>query len=302
MSKTIAQEAWKTTLSMLAKRFPQLYIKPEEGASQSELYRSIIRKGYRYEGSLSHFIGSSQDSLTLEQTPVGEVTVVFLAKRADFECFYRIIACRCEPVEVPVTMGASYISGINDWSKIHAHMTAYQENGGEDYKGEFARFTAVPSNYKETLVLLSDGAYSAVSAEHTPYDGETWLRLSREIRKYHELTHFICRRLCPEKKYPIWDELLADCMGLVFATGEYSIPLAQRFLGIENGVYIGGRLENYTDGTPSDEMVRRVVTAIDALSRCCIAERTGGKERYALMESLEHQAEEICPKLTNLDI
>jgi hypothetical protein len=120
----------RSTLSMLAERFPQLYLKPEAGVSQSELYRSIIRKGYRYEGCLSHFTGSAQDSITREQTPVGEVTVVFLAERADFECFYRIMACRCEPVEVPATMGASYISGINDWSKIHAHMDAYRENGG----------------------------------------------------------------------------------------------------------------------------------------------------------------------------
>lgn len=283
---------------MLAKRFPQLYLKPETGVSQSELYRSIIRKGYRYEGSLPHFIGSTQDSITVEQTPVGEVTVVFLAERADFECFYRIMACRCEPVEIPATMGASYINGVNDWSKIHAHMDAYRENGGEDSKGEFARFTATPSNYKEALLLLSNGPYSAVPAERTPYDAETWLRLSREIRKYHELTHFICRRLFPEKKYPIWDELLADCMGLMFATGEYSIPLAQCILGIENGAYVGGRLENYTDGVPDDELVRQVITATDSLSHWCNTERAKGKEWYLLMEALERQAEEICPELT----
>jgi hypothetical protein len=285
---------------MLAKRFPQLYVKPEKGASQSELYRSIVRKGYHYEGSLSHFTGSADDRLTLEQTPAGEVTVVFLADRADFECFFRIMACRCEPVEVPATMGGSCISGINDWSKIHAHMEAYREGGGEDPSGEFARFTAVPSNYRERILLLSEGPYSAVPAERTPYDSETWLRLSREIRRYHELTHFVCRKLFPEKKNPIWDELLADCMGLLFATGEYSVPLAQTILGIENGGYVGGRLENYTGGAPDCEIVRRVTAVMDRLSRVCGAERAAGNEGYALMETLERRAEEICPELADL--
>ncbi|MDO4528190.1 MAG: hypothetical protein Q4C03_05345 [bacterium] len=287
-------------IETLAERFPQLYLKPGTGVSKSDLYRSIIRKGYRYEGDLSHFTGTVRDSLTLEQTPAGNVMIVFLAERADFECFYRIMACRCEPVDVPVTMGACCISGINDWSKIFAHMAAYRESGGDDSSGEFARFTATPLNYKETMILLSDGPYSAVLAKYTPYDSQTWRCISLEIRKYHELTHFICRNLFPKKKYPIWDELLADCMGLLFATGEYSIQLAQAFLGIENGVYIGGRLENYTDGLPSDETVNRVMVAIDKLSHCCNVERSKGNEGYVMLEKIESRAEEICPELTNM--
>lgn len=289
-----------TVVETLAKRFPQLYLKPETGVSGSDLYRAIVRKGYRYQGSLSHFTGSADDRLTLEQTPAGEVTAVLLAHRADFECFYRIMACRCEPVEVPATMGGSCISGINDWSRIHDHMAAYRENGGDDPSGEFARFTAVPANYKQTLLVLSGGPYSAVAAERTPYDGETWLRISRKIRKYHELTHFVCRSLFPEKKHPIWDELLADCMGLIFATGEYNVPLAQAFLGIADGAYVGGRLENYTGGEPDAETLRQVTAAMDTLAQRCRTEQAMGKEGYALLEALERQAPEIYPALGNL--
>ena len=32
-----------TVIEMLAKRFPQLYVKLETGVSQSELYRAIVR-------------------------------------------------------------------------------------------------------------------------------------------------------------------------------------------------------------------------------------------------------------------
>ena len=123
-----------SVLTELAEHFPQLYLKPETGISQSEIYRAIVRRGEQYKGDLSHFIGSPDDSLTIESTPAGEVSVVFLKQRSDFECFYRIMAARCEPIPIPPSVGATYIGGINDWSKIKAHMEEYCRMGGEDTK------------------------------------------------------------------------------------------------------------------------------------------------------------------------
>ena len=79
-------------ISELAKRFTQLYIKPEKGASQSELYRGIVRRGEKYSGELTHFIGSDEDSLTKAHTPAGTVELIYLKNREDFECFYQIMA------------------------------------------------------------------------------------------------------------------------------------------------------------------------------------------------------------------
>ena len=123
-----------SVLTELAEHFPQLYLKPETGISQSEIYRAIVRRGEQYKGDLSHFIGSPDDSLTIESTPAGEVSVVFLKQRSDFECFYRIMAARCEPIPIPPSVGATYIGGIHDWSKIKAHMEEYCRMGGEDTK------------------------------------------------------------------------------------------------------------------------------------------------------------------------
>ena len=103
-----------SVISDLAKRFPQLYIEPKEGASQSELYRGIVRRGEQYSGELTHFTGSDEDSLTIAKTPAGTVEMIFLKNRGDFECFYRIMAEKCEPVPVLRSVGASYIGGIND--------------------------------------------------------------------------------------------------------------------------------------------------------------------------------------------
>ncbi len=280
-------------LEQLAERFPQLYIPPAEGASQGELYRAVTRRGERHTGSLRHFIGSEEDSLTTEHTPAGEAEILFLKNRVDFECCCRIMAHRCEPVTIPETMGATYIGGINDWSRIHAHMEAYCANGGTDYNGEFARFTAVRENYKTALIILSEGAYSGLPAEKTPYAAEEWLRLSREIRKYHELTHFVCRRLLPDKKYPVWDELLADHLGLLLAVGVYDKTLALAFLGIENGRYTGGRLKNYLDAQPDAHIVSRVLSAADRLEECSDRLRAEGLSGYELAVELEKKAEEL---------
>jgi hypothetical protein len=144
------------------------------------------------------------------------------------------------------------------------------------------------------MILLSDGPYSAVPASHTPYSQEEWRSISRQIRKYHELTHFICRRQFPEKKHPLWDEILADCMGLLFATGKYDLTLAQAFLGIQNGVYIGGRLENYLDAPVDAQTTAWVTNVMQTLSRRCETEQKAGNAGFALLEILEREAESIC--------
>ncbi len=255
-----------SVISELAKRFPQLCIKPEKDASQSELYRGIVRRGEQYSGSLSHFTGSDEDSLTIEETPAGNVETIFLKNREDFECFYQIMAEKCEPVPVLRSVGASYIGGINDWSKIHAHMEEYEKNGGTDTDSEFKRFTADKANYKTSIILLSDGFYSNISYGNTPYGEEEWRGISLEIRKYHELTHFVCRHFFPGNIKPIWDELLADFYGLLCATGTYDTVLALKFLGIEDGKYISGRLERYVEGQISGELVGEIVELTELLT------------------------------------
>lgn len=286
-----------TALEILAKKYPQLYLAPKEGMSQNPLYRAIVRKGMEYQGDLSHFTGSPEDSFSGEVTPVGEVVVVFLKHRSDFECFYRILAYKCEPVPVPSTTGAAFISGFTDWSKIRQHMAAYAAAGRTDTHEEFKRFTADPANFKGSLLLLSEGPYSALPAETTAYTHPEWLDISLKIRRYHELTHFVCRKTFPDQKYPVWDELLADCMGLLAATGEYDVSLAQAFLGIRSGSYVGGRLENYLPEFPDTDIVRHTTDAIYALQEECASFRKTNDDLYALMLHLQENAERLCNPL-----
>ena len=285
-----------SVISKLAERFPQLYLKPAKGVSQSELYRSIIRRGEQYTGDLSHFRGSDEDSITIARTPAGSVEMVFLKNREDFECFYRIMVEKCEPVPIPRSVGASYIGGINDWSKIHHHMDKYEKNGGTDTHNEFSRFTADKSNYKTSIILLSDGYYSNIGFEDTPYGNEEWMRISLEIRKYHELTHFVCRHLFPENINPIWDELLADFYGLLCAIGKYDKQLAFKFLGIRNGQYISGRLEHYVQGQISEDFVSEIVGLTDLLIDFVPIEFSREDDNFGTVISIQNKSKEFLKK------
>ncbi|MBQ7586426.1 MAG: hypothetical protein IJT37_00180 [Lachnospiraceae bacterium] len=48
-------------------------------------------------------------------------------------------------------------------------------------------------NFKDSLIILSVGPYSAVQAAKLGLSDDEWISLSDKIRRYHECTHFVCR-------------------------------------------------------------------------------------------------------------
>ncbi|MBQ9504716.1 MAG: hypothetical protein IJU93_06865, partial [Lachnospiraceae bacterium] len=116
----------------------------------------------------------------------------------------------------------------------------------------------------------------------------------------HECTHFVCRRLYREKIEPIWDELAADGVGLYAAFGKYDIRLAELFLGIEDGRYVGGRLENYLDKAADTEEAREESLRKLALKTQGVLPRlkalidgNAGADIYDMIILLEEQQEKI---------
>ena len=148
---------------------------------------------------------------------------------------------------------------IPDGSVLEAHLLSEDEEeylraGGseEGLIEEFKRFTSDKKNYTDALIILSTGPYSAVPA------AEAGL----------ECTHFICRRLFREKIDAVWDELVADAVGLVAAFGRYDVDLASRFLGIREGVYTGGRLEIYKGEAGPEALAGKVYRTMLHLDQC----------------------------------
>lgn len=280
-------------LPALARNYPQLYLVP--GTDGEAAYENIVLRGQDAPShSLSHFIGHRDDSLTTEETPAGTVPVITLRQRADFELFLQIMAHRCRPVSIPRTQGASILDGVINWTKIRAHKVEFIRAGGAeaDWDAEFRRFTAEKANYKDALIVLSAGPYSAVDAEKVGLSETEWLSASLAIRKAHECTHFICRRLFPDKKDAVWDELTADAVGIYAAFGRFDPAMEETFLGIDGGCYTGGRLENYLDGEENrqarlDALARKIHKILCRFEK--ITESCGGIEPYDLAIRLEEE-------------
>ena len=232
-----------TIIETLADTYRQLYVAPQPGGR--EKYSAIVGEGRDPEThDLSHFITSDEDSLTVEETPAGSVTVITLGMREDFVTFIRIMAKRCELADIPDTQGASTLDGVINWRKIERHREEYTAS---DWDEEFRRFTSDRNNFKDVLIVLSVGPYSAIPATRLDIPADEWITLSGKIRRFHECTHFICRKLYPDKIDAVWDELVADAVGIYGAFGRFDAGMEKMFLGIEGNTYTGGRLENYTE-------------------------------------------------------
>ena len=266
---TQKQDEKKSVFSILAEDYPLLYLNPDE--DDTECYRRVVLRGEEPAGkSLGHYRGSAADRLDKAETPVGPVRVVTLGNRGDFERVVRgLMAAKEGPeTKIPESQGAAMLYVFN-WRRIHTHLASFP---AELQDGEFRRFISVKSNYLDMLVVLSRGPYSHVSAETAGFQEKEWLEYSDTIRRYHELTHVVCRRMYPENIDPLRDELIADAVGLAAAFGRFDPELEKLFLGISGERYTGGRLGNYT-GEP-DRMAARICEGIR-----CVEELAGAQEQ-----------------------
>ena len=253
-------------LTRLSRRYPQLLLPISDETKTGEAYKNAVLRGEELTGT-PDFTLSERDSFEVSETPAGSVEVLTLSERADFEHCIRALARRCENAVIPPSMGASTISGLINWEKIRAHKEEYLLSGGDDWNREFASFTGDSRNYRDTVIVLSRGPYSALSPEEAGFEAEEWLSVSHEIRKYHELAHFVSRRLFPENKDAVRDEVLADMNGIIAALGHYDGILAGKFLGIRDGKYFpGGRLRNYAAPEELPEAAERAGHMIRVLS------------------------------------
>ena len=257
-----------SVLGYLAEEYPQLYLNPD--TDTREVYRRVVLRGEEpVTKSLSHYRGDPADRKEIVDTPAGQVRVVTLGNRQDFELVLRgLMAAKDGPLTpIPESQGAAMLTVFN-WPRIHAHLAVFPE---EERAVELKRFTAVRENYIDTLVVLSRGPYSHVDAVTVGETDAEWLDHSDTIRRFHELSHVICRRLYPGDIAPIRDELVADAVGLIAAYGQFDLLLEQRFLGVQGGRYVGGRLGNYTDNpdtlaSQASSALERIKAKTDTLS------------------------------------
>ena len=123
MKKFYGREA----LENLADIYRQIYIDPA-AENALEQYEAVVKRGLDPDKrSLSHFISDTRDTNEMVQTPAGEVRVITLYERADFEILLNILGNRCRIKEIPKTQGASNLNGLINWRKIEPHMHEFKE-------------------------------------------------------------------------------------------------------------------------------------------------------------------------------
>ena len=249
-----------SVVKALAEEYPQLYLDPDK--DKQDAYKNVVLRGVMpEEKKLEHYSGDEADSNVIADTPAGQVRVVTIGNRKDFELVVRgLMAAKNGPSEdVPASQGAAMFTVFN-WPRINRHLERFPK---EEQSAEFKRFTSAKENYIDMLIVLSRGPYSNIDAAITGYGEDKWLELSDTIRRFHELTHVICRRKYPEDVNAVRDELVADAVGLYAAFGSFDVEIEKMFLGITDEQYTGGRLGNYTD--EPEKITKNVCCTLDQI-------------------------------------
>ena len=274
-------------LEILSRRYPQLLFPLGYDTKDTPEYRNAVGRGVPYHGKLA-FTLSEKDRLMTAETPAGKAEMLLLDDRQDFERCVCALAYRCEPREIPASMGAVTVGGLINWEKIRRYLREYAANNGKDPDAAFRLFTADINNYTDRIILLSSGWYSAVAPETVGLPAEEWREKSVVIRQYHELTHFVCRTIYPDDIDVVRDEILADMIGIMAAFGDYDDRLARMFLGIEGDRYCGGRLENYVKRR---EPAEAVTFANDLIARLKEKTRSRTDDLFLFLQTVFAESE-----------
>ncbi|MCF2147149.1 hypothetical protein IQ276_011960 [Desmonostoc muscorum LEGE 12446] len=256
----------------LKQRLVQLRFPIEEGISQTEAYLSATRRGATTDGmpEATGLVLQQPEKLQLilHQSLAGIIPVLLPGNREDFLSLVQALTKRNEPQPVPNSMGACIISGFNNWDRIRQYRQKWEaENFARseiNWAKEFQRLIPQKQLYQDKFVILSDGAYSNVSASDMGLEESQWQQLSLTIRLEHECTHYFTRRLFNSMRNNILDELIADYRGIVAARGYYRADWCLRFLGLESfpDYREGGRLQNYQGNPPLSGGAFRTLQAL----------------------------------------
>ena len=196
--------------------------------------------------------------LEIHDSGVGLVPVLRTPHRGDFERLVQVLFHRGEPKPVPEAVSAMMIGGVRNAARAELTDLA-KKRGILVERGKFASLA------KDRVILIQDWrAYSGVSAADLGFEEEIWLERSSVIRLEHELCHYVVRRLFPRHKFGVFDELVADFVGIFEVFGKFEADLFLRLIGLEDFPRYrqGARLEVYVgEGDDFDAVSRSLVEA-----------------------------------------
>ena len=200
----------------LRELLPQLLLQPGIDVHSSDAYQRLVMRGEPAQAAdlkrAPVLREPSGTTITIAQHPTGAVPVLTFSNHEDFVLAVRCLAHRCEAVPVQPTVHAQAISGLIHWGLI--------------------RELGVQTRCQ--ILLLHRAPYASLPVETIAGEPpmERWLDLSQTWRLEHELTHIACRRLVGEMRINLYDEIVADAMGMTAALGHFDADLFRRGLGL----------------------------------------------------------------------
>ncbi len=246
----------------LVAALPQFQVPIEDGASGSDRYAGLIRRGEvpdHVPPVEEVFAEPDRVAWTVVDHPAGGLPVVTLSDRRDFERAFRALGGRCEPVPVGPNVNALYVSGLPSPVRLREVRSSFLESGGSprDWPDEMRRMRASDAtSFHDRLILLHPAPYGGLPAARVDpaMDEAGWVEASMRLRLAHEFAHHATHRLFGCYRLHAHDELLADLMGFTAALGRFEAGLFLEGLGIDGDrVLPDARLRTYLgDLDPED--------------------------------------------------
>lgn len=223
----------------LRRNLPQLYVSPKVEARLGTKYKQLVLQGAtpssdETEGGVKVPHGFE---ILLESHWCGSMPVIKVKKKHEFDILLQCLVHRCEPVEIEESVHSQAVSGLIHWGLI----------------GSFGK------SARCNMLILHDSPYSSVSYTAIPgmSSEEQWIHCSHLWRLEHELTHIACKSLVGEMRLNLYDELLADAMGMRASLGYFDANLFAVTLGLDcNGTAKqGARAHTYTKQLNAQEEI-----------------------------------------------
>ncbi|WP_299618562.1 hypothetical protein [uncultured Tenacibaculum sp.] len=259
----------------LKKYIVQLQFPVKAGISSTEAYKNVTLRG-KENTTNSNLLLEDENALWLdiyESKLIGKVPVLIVSNVNDFKTLVCAFSNKNEPADLPKSMGAAFIKGINNWDRISKLKKAWQEEKTAISWNQFFKQEILPNRdlYQDKLIILSTKPYSGVAHEVLNVSESLWQEASVDIRKEHESAHLFTLNYYGQMAKNIHDELIADYAGIIRVSGKFDKNWMLHFLGLESypNYRNGGRFQNYMNDNCSSEafkcLVKITKKAIDTI-------------------------------------
>ena len=259
----------------LKQHLVQLQFPIETGISQTTQYKEVVIRG-KAKGDGPGLRLYAPEQIRLQVFPddlIGKVPVLLVPDKRDFKAIICALTKKNEPVEIPSSMGAAFIKGLNNWSRIRELRKMWTAEHPLSSWGQEFRQNILPNHklYQDQLIVLSEQPYSNVPAEALHLGTEAWKSHSVKIRRAHECAHLFTLQQYGKMTNHIFDELIADYVGITSVLGRFDKNWFLHFMGLENGEGYreGGRFQNYlrdlSSGSASilQNIVRKAASSLE---------------------------------------